>query len=228
MARNAPAHTFCGLGRLPVETILDVGANVGQFARYSRGFFRSATVHCFEPLPAAAAELRSWAASVGGPPVMVWETAVGEAIGDIVIHEHVGHSPSSSILASVAGAEGHFAGMTGTKERRVPITTLDSWSSESGVTIRDSTLIKLDVQGFEAHVIRGGPDSFGRAGVCVIEITPIPMYEGQSQFADIVRLLENAGLEYLGNLEQYCDSDGMIMYVDAVFVRSALLNQLVR
>lgn len=226
LARNVPSCTFLGLGCLPVDVILDVGANVGQFARYSRALYPRARLHCFEPLPGPASELRKWAAGVGGPPVVVWETAIGDSVGEVVIHEHLGHSPSSSILRSAAGAEKHFTGMTGRLERCVPITTLDAWEESTGNVVDASTLIKLDVQGFEAHVVRGGCGSFNRAGICVTEITPLPMYQGQCGFAEVVGLMHERGLEYLGNLEQYADSNGLPMYMDAVFVRPALLGRL--
>src|SRR5919202_5683403 len=61
-----PRSTFLGLGRLPIRTIVDVGANRGQFAREALAFFPQAHLYCFEPQTEAFAELQQWAARCPG------------------------------------------------------------------------------------------------------------------------------------------------------------------
>src|SRR6188508_1270833 len=53
------------LTQTPITVIFDVGANRGQSALRFRRWFPSATLHCFEPVPATFAHLQK---VVGGWP----------------------------------------------------------------------------------------------------------------------------------------------------------------
>src|SRR5690242_10646658 len=55
----------------PVATVLDVGANKGQFSRAAAAVFPGAAVVAFEPLEAVAAEWRTNLADVAGARVHV-------------------------------------------------------------------------------------------------------------------------------------------------------------
>ena len=55
-----PRHTLLGIGNLPIKTIIDIGANKGQFAEYISNIFPKAQLFCFEPLPDAFTLLNKW------------------------------------------------------------------------------------------------------------------------------------------------------------------------
>ena len=59
--KNSPKHTLLGLRNLPINSIIDVGANKGQFAKYISAFFPKAHLYSFEPLPEPYEELNRWA-----------------------------------------------------------------------------------------------------------------------------------------------------------------------
>ncbi len=44
--RNEPTETLLGLNKRPVRTVVDVGANRGQFAQYISNFFPEAAIYC--------------------------------------------------------------------------------------------------------------------------------------------------------------------------------------
>ena len=54
----------------------------------------------------------------------------------------------------------------------VPVTTLDEWTKEMNLEANTNFIVKIDVEGFEASVLRGGADFFANADVrgLVIEI----------------------------------------------------------
>jgi len=56
-----PWDTLLGLRNIPFRTIIDVGANRGQFAERVTVMFPHAQVYCFEPLPGPFADLKEWA-----------------------------------------------------------------------------------------------------------------------------------------------------------------------
>ena len=80
-------------------------------------------------------------------------------------------------------------------------------------------LIKLDVQGYEDRVIKGGEETFKKAKACIVEVNLYKLYEGQTNFKEIVELLYNSGFRYAGNLDQAFDNDGRVIYIDAVFIK---------
>jgi FkbM family methyltransferase len=223
--KNVPSATFLGLGKIDIECILDVGANVGQFARYARRMFPRSRIYCFEPLPAVADKLREWAAATSDMNISVEQIALGDSVGIAELKEHLDHSPSSSFLENTARADAMFPQTTRQAVRQVEVDTLDRWVAHRAITVGDRSLLKLDVQGFESQVLRGGKETLRQLGVCMVEVTPIPLYENQSTFVEIVNLLADGGLLYLGNLEQFHDERGLALYMDAVFVRPSLLKQ---
>ena len=123
---------FTGLLR-PGMSVVDVGANIGYYALMARqSVGPEGRVVCFEPEPTNAAELRRNIAESGFTNVTVVEAAVG------------GERGSAKLLL---GLNGTLA--TGEGEIEVPVVTVDA-----AMTSRVD-LIKVDVEGFEGHVLRG-------------------------------------------------------------------------
>lgn len=58
--------TLLGLKKLPIQTIIDVGANTGQFAKYISNLFPKSDIYCFEPLPGPFKVLNQWASKKNG------------------------------------------------------------------------------------------------------------------------------------------------------------------
>jgi FkbM family methyltransferase len=216
---NAPRHTFLGIGGLDVETVIDVGANHGQFAKKARELFPNAIIHCFEPLPVAADALENWAASQTGE-IRVHRMAVGAEPGRAMMWHHIDHDPSSSLLPTTSTNDLIFPQTRRRREIEVAITTLDSHFGGELATGLGRLLVKVDVQGFEDRVIAGGRNIFGTAGVAILEICVRPLYGGQPGFSEILRTFKELGLFYIGNLEQIHDAKGQPIYFDAVFARA--------
>ena len=111
-----------------------------------------------------------------------------------------------------------------TKEQklvRVKQNTLDSALDDLQADLEPGILIKLDVQGYENRVIAGGEAVFKKASVCVLEVSLDALYEEQAGFTELVRMLDDLGYRYAGNLEQSYAEDGHCVYVDAVFLNTA-------
>lgn len=77
--------------------------------------------------------------------------------------------------------------------------------------------IKIDVEGFEREVMRGGSAVLDRAAVCVIEhhtrLTP----HGAADMAEIAGILESHGLTFTGMVQQVFGKNGRYVYGDALF-----------
>jgi FkbM family methyltransferase len=215
-----PERTFLGLRSRPIRTVIDVGANLGQFARRALAAFPDATLVCFEPLPAVYAELARWADNTGGR-VRAQQLAIGDSNGVVRMFQHTEHSASSSILAATVELERRFPSTSSKRVVAVPLATLDQALAPSAGELHDEMIVKLDVQGYEARVIAGGRETFARAQACITEINIASLYRNQASMADIISMLHSSGLRYAGNLSQRYARDGRVTYLDAVFQRSA-------
>src|SRR5882672_2747054 len=117
-------HMVSSLKRQGIEpkAVIDVGANVGQFAVACAKIFPGIVVHSFEPLPECVEKLRQNAAKLAG--VRVYPTALGGQGGKVVFHVN-SHTHSSSILSLGGRHRQAFPAAKETRTIEVPISTLD-------------------------------------------------------------------------------------------------------
>jgi FkbM family methyltransferase len=215
---NSPEQTLIGLLNYPIRSIIDVGANKGQFARYISNLFPGAHIYCFEPLPEPFKKLNQWAEK-RKEKVKAFNIALGDREGMIEMFVHVEHSPSSSFLKTSKICERLYP--FAKKQISIPVkmTTLDNCIKRLNYTTPE-ILIKLDVQGYEDKVIKGGQETFNIAKACILEVSLDELYEDQATFKDISLLLYGSGYYYAGNLNQTYAPDGHVIFIDAVFINN--------
>jgi len=215
---KCPKSNLLGLRGLSTKTIIDVGANEGQFAKEISKFFPDATLYCFEPLSDPFKELSEWAGKQAGR-VKVLNVALGSDEGEVEMIEHIDHNTSSSLLQTTDICKDMYPFTERQSSVSVGLTTLDKAVAGLPEPIIPDLIIKLDVQGYEDRVIRGGVETFRKAKACIIEIIFDRFYEKQATFKDLLFLLDKLGYGYAGNLDQNYARDGHVIYIDAVFVR---------
>lgn len=131
---KSPSHNALGLRSIKINTIIDVGANAGQFARYARQIKPEARIFCFEPLPKPFAQLRAWANSQKGS-VSVFNYALGQSEGTVEMFEHLEHTPSSSLLRSTAVSHSLYPFSQRQTPVQVNISTLDAFIRRGAITL---------------------------------------------------------------------------------------------
>lgn len=201
-------------GILP-NTVIDVGANVGQFAVASAKLFPNVAVHSFEPNPECVSLLRKHVDPLGN--VLVYPLALGDEAGELDFHVN-SHSHSSSILPL---AKNHLDAFPNARELstiKVEVSTLDKVFSCA--ELPSPVLLKLDVQGYEAQALRGAVVTLKRVDYVILEASFKPMYHGESLFMDIVCLMESYGFHFLRPVGWLPDPHtGEIIQMDALFGR---------
>ena len=216
--KNSPSQTLLGLRARPIRTVIDVGANTGQFAKLISGFFPNAKLFCFEPLPGPFDALSAWSKAQEGRVVPL-NLAIGEKEGKADMYLHEAHTPSSSLLATTRLAEQYYPFTKGQKRICVKQTTLDAALDGVKAELSSELLIKLDVQGYEDRIIEGGTNAFVKASACILEVSLDTLYEGQADFKELLMKLDRLGFQYVGNLDQAYAEDGHCIYLDAVFLK---------
>lgn len=220
---NNPKYTLLGLRDRPIHTIIDVGANVGQFARYISKFYPKAMLYCFEPLPEPFNLLEKWANTQKGR-VQTFKLAIGDKEGDSEMYLHEDHSPSSSLLSITKVAEQQYPFTKNQRRIIVRQIKLDNALHDFMNEMALEILIKLDVQGYENKVIAGGGGIFSKATACVLEVNLDKLYLGQAGFLELLMMLNALNYEYVGNLAQSYGKDGHCIFLEAVFINRQKLN----
>lgn len=214
-----PQYSFLGLKKLPIKTIIDVGANKGQFAGIAENIFPEAHIYSFEPIPEPYRALNEWTKKTKKRKVTPYNLALGDCEGTLEMFSHVEHSSSSSFLKTTRICESFWPFTQKQVSIPVKLTTLDKWIKSLPILPSTEILIKLDVQGYEDRVIKGGLETFNMAKACILEVCLDQLYEGQATFKQISSLLYGLGYHYAGNLEQSYSNDGHVIFIDAVFVK---------
>jgi FkbM family methyltransferase len=215
-ASHNPSRTLLGLNQLPIRSVIDVGANTGQFARHISQFFPQAKLYCFEPLAEPFAELRRWAAAQSGR-VTAFNVALGAEAGETQMFCHVEHSASSSLLATTEVCNQLYPQTRAQDSVSIKLTTLDAALADE--SLPPDVLVKLDTQGYERQVIRGATATLRQTRAVIVEINLYRLYDQQPSFIELATMLNELGFRYAGNLEQTCSPTGEVVYVDAVFLK---------
>jgi FkbM family methyltransferase len=210
-------HMVLALQRQGVvpKTIIDVGANVGQFAVASAKTFPDSVVHSFEPqLDCVQRLIRH---TRGLKNVEVYPMALGAHAGNVQLHVN-SHSHSSSILALGQRHRDAFPDAREVGSISVPLSTLDH---ELGTRpLAGPVLLKLDVQGYEPAVLQGAQQLLNRIDYVLLEASLSPMYEGELTFMQIVRLMEGNGFGFLRPLDWLKEPrTGEVLQMDALFAK---------
>jgi FkbM family methyltransferase len=154
------------------RTIVDVGANRGQFTVSCMKRFEHPRIYAFEPVPVAFRSLL--AATKRFKEVTAYNLAIGERNGQVTFHV-ASDVQSSSILRQNESFGAAFADAAVTRTIELEMQTLDT--ALRNVAIDSPVLLKLDVQGYETRVIDGARSFLGAVDVIVAETSFAPLSE---------------------------------------------------
>ena len=197
------------------RSIIDIGANEGQFSDKMRSLFPKATIYAFEPLPTVFAKLTSNFA--GDAEFIGYNLGLGDQAEELQFWENE-YTPSSSFLNLADAHKSHFEDAIESRKVTVGVDTLDHVFG--GVKTELPLLIKIDVQGFEDRVIRGGIQTLQKASVIICELSFVELYKGQPLFADTFTAFSNLGFVYAGSIEQLRSPEkNQILQADGIFIK---------
>jgi len=199
---------------LAFDTVVDLGANRGQFALCIRRLFPKARIFSFEPLPEPTITWRR--AFAGDTHATLFEAAVGEQAG--LRRMHVSRWDVSSSLLPIGQAQQYHFPFT-QEARRQEVTVVRLADRLSHADIAGRALLKLDVQGSELSALRGCEELLERFACVYVEASFIELYTGQALAGDIVQYLGSRGyrLSCVANLS--CGKSSKPIQADFLFTR---------
>lgn len=166
----------------PGDVFWDVGANGGFFSLIAARLVGPAgEVVAFDPLPENVESIRAQRDVNALHNCTVVEAALSDAPGQNRFSFQLGNSSTAHLGDPTRPGESSID---------VPVTTLDLFAAGR----RKPTLLKIDVEGAEAQVLRGGRELLARGPVSLIEL------HAERTAADVGLLLQRHGyaLEDLG------------------------------
>lgn len=198
------------------DTLVDVGANRGQFAVASLELTDVTTVVSFEPLPNHRSTLESLLLRYPGRFEF---HAIGLADTSSTLSLNVNsHDQSSSLLSLAESHLRSFPGALPVSVVQVPVERLDSLIAAG--SLPPNALLKIDVQGFERQVLHGAGDRLGEFSHVLVEASFKPMYEGEWTFAQLIAFMEAKGFAFLRPVGSLRDPrSGEYLQMDALFGR---------
>jgi len=198
-----------------IDTILDVGANAGQYAMEMRrsGFMNN--IISFEPIKKVYNVLLK---NIGNDPL--W-SAENYALGNEDKSESInisGHSLSSSIL--------------GMMPKHIEFAPFSEYISKEIIEVKrldtifanlckegNNIMLKIDTQGYEKHVIGGAKNSLKYIKLLQLEMSIFQMYESEMLINEMMSFINDSGFRLI-SLENgiYDPNTGELLQADGIFL----------
>jgi FkbM family methyltransferase len=201
------------IASLRIDRLIDAGANRGQFSLMTRFEHPEIPIYAFEPLPSEGKVYRQVFA--GDRMVTLHELALGETIGTAEIH--LSRRADCSSLLPIGDMQSKmFPSTDEIGTLKVRVSTLDDLQEVWGPA--RNALLKLDVQGFELSVLKGGKLALKNCAFVYAECSEIPLYIGQALFPEVAAYLKDEGFKPVRRVnEQWVG--GRLVQADHLFAR---------
>lgn len=170
--------------------LLDIGGNSGYWAQRFIDYYPKTNIVAFEPVPEMYEQYVNRFS--GNPSVAVYNTALGEVAEqrDINVAEGYGLTSFNVYGDQLKDKNQHFK-----KQVAVQVSRLDDFESKIDFQDARPVIIKVDVQGFETKVLRGGKSVFNHADVIILECSFVNEFKGQKPtFGELTALLRELDL----------------------------------
>jgi FkbM family methyltransferase len=189
------------------RAVIDVGAWIGDWTEHVQPIFPEARFLMVEANPAKEARLEAIAARLG-PSVRLRMALLGpEARPDVPFFAM---EAGSSVLPENTNFE--------RKQLSMQMTTLDEVSG--GSDLEGPVLLKVDVQGYELEVLRGGTRTLQRSDVVLLEVSLLEYNQGAPLMPEVVAFMNAGGFvpyDVCGQFRR--ETDAALCQIDIMFVR---------
>ncbi|KUR73690.1 hypothetical protein AQZ52_01605 [Novosphingobium fuchskuhlense] len=201
---------------MPAATVIDVGANIGQFSLMTRGIHPHAMIHAFEPLQAMADTYAKLFRD--DKRVALHRYAAGSSASTSELN--VSKQPDSSSMLPISDQQSTlFPGTEKAGVEQVRVERIDDVLNVAALA--EPILVKLDVQGFELEALKGMPKVLERARWVYLEASFTSLYVGQPLGNEIVVWLNRNGFELTGVYNPSYSPEGTNVQTDLLFTRAA-------
>lgn len=198
-------------------TIIDAGANQGQFAIAANHFYPGAHIHSFEPLPEVFAILKRNTSRLGG--ISTYNMALGNSSGTLKFYSNA-YSHASSALHVSALQKNMLPKTAISHQIETPVQRLDDLRDK--VLFTSPVLLKMDVQGFEKEVLKGAINSLPQIDYLLFETSFVQMYDGEPLFDEMHDFVKELGFEFIAPVGFLQSEKLQILQMDLLYKRKSI------
>jgi FkbM family methyltransferase len=212
---ESAAHRTNLIERFGISTVIDVGANVGQTGAAFRDLGFTGTIHSFEPMASAYAHLIRSAR--GDDSWFTHNVALSDSVGRSVLHVSENSVSSSILEVDTLHAEAAPASRQ-VREEEIQVSTLDTEFPRP----EGRYWLKIDTQGLEVAVLKGGENFTPYCDVVQVEVSVRALYRGQSSQVELFGLIERMGLVVADVIPGFRDPrNGDLLQFDLLAIRAS-------
>jgi FkbM family methyltransferase len=205
-------HT-AALSKYDFDCVLDVGANKGQFALFSRGTFPNCRIISFEPLSRPGRVFTRLFEH--DPKTRLVVAAIATKFGTITMH--ITEQDDSSSPLDLDESQRKIFGSRVVERREVPCGPLKQFLADGELGAH--TLLKLDTQGFELEVLRAAEDLLDDIEAIYCEASFLCLYKGQALASDVISYLKQKEFNLRGVYNLAVDKQAGPVQADMLFLR---------
>lgn len=206
------------LQQLKINTIIDIGANNGQFLRFISKVLKDVKIYSFEPINECYLNLEKLKNEIDC--LEVFNIALGDDDTETTFFQSE-FSASSSLVEMANLHSTLFPHTQNYKKDIISVKKLDSFIDK--IPIIPRLLIKIDVQGYENKVLTGGRKFIKMADILFIESSYFELYKNQWLFYELNEYLYSQGFFFSGNLEQItAPQNNLTVQADAIYLKNEL------
>lgn len=206
-----------------IEMVLDVGANTGGFGQSLRQHGYARRLLSFEPSPWSYGRLQTLTST--DPTWTSLPLALGENEGEVLLNIAGNDEASSSILPMLerhrnAAPDSAYVSTVAVQQRRLDDVLGDEVKLTEGAPIH----LKIDVQGYEMHVLNGASDLLSSPDLVSLqlELSLVNLYEGGMLWSDGLEFARQLGMRPVKFMPGFADPvSGEGLQFDGVFVRDS-------
>jgi FkbM family methyltransferase len=194
------------------KTVIDIGANKGQFSLLIKELIKDVKIISFEPLPGPSKKYNKIFKS--NNDVKLFNAAIGPQ--KMITQMHVSKKDdSSSILPIGKAQQSIFKGTEESHIQEISVAPLDNFIDESDLIA--PIFVKIDVQGFELEVLKGCGGFLTKFNYIYVECSFIELYEKQAFADEVITFLNNYSFKLKGVYNTFYDKKGIAVQADLLF-----------
>ncbi len=200
-----------------IDLVLDVGANVGQYAQNLIGLGYKGSIISFEPLTEAyeilskkARKHSKWSVAEkigladynGEAQINVSKNSVSSSLLNMS-DEHINASPEALYI----------------DKENIKVNKLDSVFHDYKNNFHN-IFLKIDTQGYEEQVLKGASKSLSEIKGLQLELSLVPLYENQKLFIEMMEMIKSLGFDVYSIQQGFTNKQtGRVLQSDVVFFK---------
>jgi FkbM family methyltransferase len=207
------------LESLGINCVVDVGANLGQYARMLRRYGYTGRIVSFEPVPGIYEKLEKRAE--GDADWLTQRLALGSADENRLINVYGASELSSLLPTSEYGRSAIKRKADDVVRVEVSVRRLDGlWSEIAGDLAEPRVFLKMDTQGCDLEVFDGARGCIEVVLGLQSELSVLPLYEGMPDYAKSLERYRRCGFEVSGFFPVFRDKQTHLLgEFDCVMIR---------